>query len=1099
MHLRNFFIMWFLALTGAVSLFGQDFIGDVHVYIFDISGFPLEGASLEENGQVHLSNSSGLIRFAHGIGNYTFPLLYQNQLITELKISIAAGQATEVIVTVREDEVIIPGSSSADNTAAAIEAAAGEIIDTIDPNAPTGEIQGTIIHIETGEPVQGVTVVFRGINLEVVSDENGEFEVDLPAGKYSFSFIHPDFSIQTVNDAEIKTGETVQADIELTPAAVELASVSVFAAEDVRVQGGIASILDETRNSGNILSIIGKEQIGRSGDSDAAGALKRVTGITIMDGKFVYVRGMGERYSCSYLNDRILPSPEMDRRVVPLDLFPSKMLESIAVQKTYSPELNGDFGGGAVMIRSLGIPRDRYKRRLKTTINASIGYNLGTSLTKALAHEAGLSNVLGVDLGGRKLPENIENSEYRIFLENTSGEGYTEKEIEEFAESLSRTWEPVERTIPLDYSGSISLSDKIEFKNGGNLGINGSFSYSNSWDQSEQVIAGYTPGGSGIYQTTDYTSICTGQDIDIGGMLDMVYQHSDSLEFRSTSLLVRATDAETEITEGYYYNDDRDLQRIEQSWVEQTLFNQSLGGMIGFGESSNTQLNWDYAFSFANLYEPDHHYFTYTDESSDLGYADGVFDEDERVWWDHETGAMRWWSTKTDIINEGSLDFTIPVFWFNGETADYIDIGLQGSYLTRKTDTRRFAYTYVTPSDSSVLGSGADEIFTDDNIGYDTSDGEFIHFVERTVTTDNYAASHLLGAGYLAGDFLFLNRLRTKLGARAEYSRFFIQSVDLISGEYNDPTILSDFHVLPALSFTLSMFEKSQFRFGGSMTVNRPQIHELAPVKKYGAPGEATVEGNPDLVTASIYNADIRWETYFLENEFFSVGCFYKYLQNPIEVVCIPGAEELRTYQNVPVGHLAGAELEWQIQFRIFSDLIRRNLQTREYSSLEQMRQVRKRAGFWAGILRDLYTGGNIAYIYSIVDYQNISSDNTNSRRPLQGQAPYVINLSLGYKNSVSWRQDKKTHTNITLNYNITGPSISSVGTNNIDDFYTQPFHSLDLVVKHQFNEYFSLSLKAKNIINPYARETVGKDSDGEVIQEYKKERSFSISGTLEL
>ena len=1087
----------------AASLFGQTLMGEVQVYVFDVSGLPVEGATIEENGLIHTSDSSGLIRFFYVIGNYTFELKYDNRTVTDLSVPVNRGEVTEVIVTVREDKVVIPGTAtgtaSAAAVATAIEEAAGGDRETVDPDAPTGHISGTVVHIETGAPVSGVTVVFRGIDLETVTNGQGLFDVELPAGTYSFSIIHPDFSIQTINDAEVKVGETAVADIELTPAAVELASVSIYAAEDVRVQGGIASILDETRNSGNMLSIIGREQIGRTGDSDAAGALRRVTGITVVDGKFIYVRGMGERYSSSYLNDRVLPSPEMDRRVVPLDLFPSQMLESIAVQKTYSPELNGDFGGGTVMIRSLGIPRDRYKRRLKTTINVSIGYNLGTSLTKALIQEAGFSNVLGFDLGNHKLPEDIANSEYRIFPENTSGEGYSDEAIEGFAESLSGDWAPVERTIPLDYGASIALSDKVELKNGGNLGFSGSFSYANEWDQSNQVVAGYTPGGDGIYQTTDYTSDSTSQGIDFGAMLDLVYQHNESLEFRSTSLLVRATDAETEITEGYYYNDDRDLQRIEQSWVEQTLFNQSLGGLVGFGKSSNTLLNWDYAFSLANLYEPDHRYFTYTDEGSLSTGADGVFDEDERVWWDHETSTMRWYSTKRDLINEASLNFTIPVFWLNGQTADYIDTGLYGSYMTRKTDTRRFAYTYTSVPDESILGEDPDDILTDDNIGYDTGDGEFIGFVERTVTTDNYSADQIIGAGYLAGDFLFFDRLRANIGARAEYSRQFIQSVDLLTGDSNPPTTLNDFHVLPALNFTLSMFEKSQFRFGGSITLNRPQIHELAPVKKYGAPGTGTMEGNPDLTTATLYNADIRWETYFLESEFVSIGGFYKYIKNPIEVVRIPGAEETSTYQNVPVGYLFGAELEWQIQLRFFSDVIRRNLQTRNYRSMEQMRRVRKRAGGWASFLRDLYTSGNVAYIYSMVDYQGVPSDNTNTRRPLQGQAPYVINVSLGYKNTVSWRQDKKTHTSVNLNYNITGPYIVEVGSNQIDDFYLQPFHSLDLVMKHQFNEYFTLSFKAKNLIDPYVRETVGSDPDGEIIQRYRKGRSFSISGTLEL
>lgn len=1058
----NRFILIAVLLFTTGQLFAQQIKGEVQIYIFKENGMPLAGVETTVNEKDYVSNQSGFISFLDRDGTREYQLYYEDKLVANVTVPVRSGLIMEVMITVTDKPVTV---GTAD------EPPAGGEID-YDETLPKGKLTGQVNHIETGEDVVKATVIFRGITYETVTDENGEFIAEVPEGIYSISIIHPDYSTRTVEGIEIKADKTTETEVALTPSAITLEAVTVFASADIRVKGGIADLIDETKNSGVVLNLIGAEQISKSGDSDAAGALSRVTGLTVVDGRYVYVRGMGERYSASYLNGAKIPSPEIDKRVVPLDLFPTTVIESMAIQKTFSPNLYGDFGGGTVSLRTTGIPEDRYKRRLRQTYNFSIGYDLDSTFTEAIMDTPGKWDWLGFDDGDRDLPELVGDEQVTFGTGMLAQNYYTEEQIDEIAASMPIDWDGTTGMVMPDFSVSAAFRDKVSFENGRALGWNLSLMYKNGWDTGSEKIASYN--GEDLVQDYIYDQLATSHDVDIGGLFDIGYRWNSDLSVESTSLLVRTTNSVIDNYQGLFSDAGVTFDVYNTSWVESMLFSQRIAGLIGIPFFTEPDFNWQYTFSTANRYEPANSRLQYTkDDNPDT-------DDGFELYFRSNAGEL-YFANVTDLIHDLNLEVEIPFFFLDNESADYLDIGYHMMYQDRTSDVRRFAYgaNYGTDLDLTLI---PDEMFTTENII------EHFKFAENTLESDNYEGSHLIHAGYFDTDLLF-GDVRMNAGLRAEYSRQKVRTYALY-GSTESNANLEALDWLPAINCTIPFLEKWQVRLGGSKTVNRPDLLELSSVPKYGVEGEGVFRGNPDLERAEIINVDTRIEYYIAEQESLSIGGFYKHFTNAIETFITPGAEKQTTLGNVPEAQNIGGEFEWQLSLRYISDVIRNIIRETRPS-----KEVRKALGAFSGVFRDMTTSGNFSYIWSEIDYKGQQEKNTSEVRPLQGQSPWIINTSLGYKNSVSWSQDVDTHTSFYLNYNVFGPRITSIGIDNTMDAYEQPFHQLDLVAKHSFNEFFSLGFKAKNILDLPAVEMIGD----KITEEKRKGRSFSISGKLDL
>ena len=1071
-----------LSTLPALYVKAQSNVGEVQIYIFSETGMPLEGVTTRVNGDIHTSDESGLLTFVHPPGTFDFILTYQGAVVAKVTLPVRQGQATEVIVTASKQ-----AAEGAAEVETAEEIESSEERKKIDESLPTGTLTGKITHIESGEPIAGATIIFRGIDFETTTDENGEFTAQIPEGNYSISVIHSDFSTQTMDEIEVDVDETTTIAMELTPSAVDLGEIPVFAVTEVRVQGGIANLIEETRNSGVVLNLIGTEQISRTGDSDAAAALKRVTGLTVVGGRYIYVRGMGERYSSSYLNGALLPSPELDKRVVPLDLFPVSVIESMAVQKSYSPSMLGDFGGGAVRIRTRGIPKDRYKRRLRATIKASVSYDLGSTFTEQLLEDPGRIDWLGIDDGGRALPDVIDDTD-RI-VEGVPGisQGYTAEEIEAFGEAFPNTWSPTSRLVLPDFSVSAALRNKLQINDTSEFAYSLSLMYKNGFSSGFTSEGNYGLGtGNTLTTRSTLEGVETSHAVDIGALADFALRVNENLGFESTSLLTRITGSGVERKEGYYSDENQDIIITEQKWVESMLFSQNLSGNIGLRILNRAEIDWQYAFSLADQYIPDRRATRYdSDIGSDIYSVSPQAD-----------GAVRDFAEVTDFIHDGSFQINIPVF-FSKSSADFLELGGQALYRTRKTNSRSFQMFYnETDFDNEEISDlDAENIFVPENIHPDG-----FRLRETTLATDNYRASHLLFGGFGGADILLFGNLRVNTGARVEYSSQRVDTFDLFTGRAVPSTDLTTVDILPAVNLTLPLSKKTQLRVGASKTVNRPDFRELSDQPRDQLVGEEQLIGNPDLKKADIYNADIRLEAYLAEEESLSVGGFFKYFNNAIELKRLAGASNPIIPDNIPVAYNIGGELEWQITFRFVSDLLRGAIRNLDYDSFEREQRARKFLGGLSGFFRDLHTSGNFSYIWSQVDFGEAGKGiNTTGVRPLQGQSPFVLNVSLGYKNKVSWSQNQPVKLNLFVNYNVFGRRISKLGTSGLPDYYEEPFHQLDVVGTQRFSEIFSISFKANNLLDLPARETITIEGEKTVVNEQRKGRSFSFGVAFDL
>ncbi|MEO1233000.1 MAG: carboxypeptidase regulatory-like domain-containing protein, partial [Myxococcota bacterium] len=376
-----------LVLLGAGAATAQDDTnyGELVIIVFDPNGLPVDGVRIRQEGAtVGTTDDEGtvILRLRAGDTSLSFQKDGYPSEPTPL-IPIVAGRSVEVLVTYSKRG----GTNLLD-----IERPEGEGLSTTTATA-TGRIEGTIIN-DKGRPVEDARIFVRGAPVDARSDEQGRFVLDgVPATNLDLTIIHPNYGTTNKNDVEVKADETVIVGVEVEPSA---GFSQEFVVTIPKLEGGAVFVLAERRESSSVADLLGADQIQKSGDSDAAAALQRVTGITLVGGRYVYVRGLGERYSTTLLDGSILPSPDPEQRVVPLDLFPASILGSIVVQKTYSPDLPGEFGGGTVNLRTRAVPEE-----FELKLGASLGYRTGTTFDTASGYDGTSLDFLGFGLDGR--------------------------------------------------------------------------------------------------------------------------------------------------------------------------------------------------------------------------------------------------------------------------------------------------------------------------------------------------------------------------------------------------------------------------------------------------------------------------------------------------------------------------------------------------------------------------------------------------------------------------------------------------------------------------------------------------------------------------
>ena len=567
-----------------------------------------------------------------------------------------------------------------------IEVAAGPQVET-PTEAANGLLEGRVVDA-SGAPVADARVYVRGWSGEARTDAEGRFSASVPVGLADVSVLRTGYAARSVEAVPVLESGGTPVTIELTESGLALQEFRVTVP---RIQGGEATLLAERRDTSEVVDSLSAEQMSRRGDNSAASALQRVTGLTVVGGRYVYVRGLGERYSASLFNGATLPSPEPSRRVVPLDLFPTAMLESVVIQKTYSPSMPGEFGGGVVRLRTRGVPEEPL---LKVSLSGT--YLHDTSFQEGWGVDRGPTDWLGFGAADRALPAGLERATRNTPLQLRSNlpgsQGFTAEELDELGKMLPNTWGLDRVTARPNLRGSLVAGRGVDIGEDVRLGAIFGTTLRNSWQHLRYRSVVYSLEGEALAPDKSYRFDELSNRVGLSAILHLSAELGEDHTLSTTTTLTR--DSESTALEGYGYEDDigTDTRRQREQWVERQLFVQQAAGEHAF---ARLEADWRYALSLAERQEPDRR---------DILMQPA---QDTGDWYLRYQGGGHgiFFSELGDTVHDGGLDLSLPWGPEDGEEgAGAAGLHLGGAQQvnrTRGVDVRRFRYDILSGGDSA--------------------------------------------------------------------------------------------------------------------------------------------------------------------------------------------------------------------------------------------------------------------------------------------------------------------------------------------------------------------------------------------------------------
>ncbi len=909
-----------------------------------------------------------------------------------------------------------------------------------------GYVTGTISSPD-GAPVAVAEIEIAGTDIFVFSGDDGRFSAEVPPGDHLVTISAGGFAdrsepvtvepqqVQTL-DLQLQLASTTPAEDPMSPEVSDVEGDRQLEMVEVEEQaiadGSSAAVVLDRRYSPQVVEAISAEQISRAGDSDAASALKRVTGLSLVDNQFVYVRGLGERYSSVLLNGAQIPSPDPTRRVVPLDLFPTDVLESITVQKSNSADMPAEFGGGTVQLRT-----KRVVDEFQMKASVSTEYLHGTTGEDGLTYRGGDRDWLGRDDGSREFPNG-----FTPFPTDPAA-------VERAGEALAaKGYTTHERNIDPGAGFSFGVGDV--FKTGEwSLGYVGSVRYAHEWDtrtETRRTFALQENGGLTPSSTIDRYR--TERMVDTSALVGLGAEYGNNHSVGATFLQLRQSTDETRIDEGWDTNPSDIERKYLLEFIENELLVKQFSGTHSFPEASYLQLDWQYTRSDASRFEPNTRDYEYVQvpATGDFTFSRNSGNNNQRF------------AQLDDQSDELRLDAQLPMDFGDNLSAIFL---AGGSRIDRERDSfvRKFQFRGSRPVNGP---GGIEDVLIPELIGPGG-----LQITETTLGTDAYRAEQRLDALYVAADLTLVERYRLNLGLRREANEQRVETYPLFNpGATPIVAEIDENDILPSATFTWMYGDDAQLRFGYSKSLSRPDFRELSPAQFTDPVLDVATRGNPNLVQSEITHYDARWEYYFSETEILSAALFLKEFDTPIEKVRVAGTGELLELRNAQEATNYGIEIDyynrlsWLERWSAFDD------------------------GWLSGIpWSNVYLGLNYAWIESEVTLGDVGGIQTTDDRPLQGQSPYVANVQIGYA-------PPDGRVEATLLYNIFGKRISEVGIQGNPDIYEQPVDQLDFVFAYRFADEWKMKFRARNLLDPRVEYTQGS----EVAREYRRGREFAVS-----
>ena len=865
----------------------------------------------------------------------------------------------------------------------------------------------------------------------------------------------------------------------LTAQAVAVAAEAP--AVDVVTAGGGLTVFDEIvvagkgerdveRSTSQVVSLLSSEDLARTGEGDIAGALARVAGLSVAGGGFVYVRGLGDRYSLALLNGSPLPSPEPLRRAVPLDLFPTDVIASSLIQKTYSPNYPGEFGGGVINLTTLAIPKQAF-----FNVSGGVGGDSETTNHVGYDYYGSRTDWTGFDNGNRDLPPAL-----RSFFDSGARMSTGAVDTGPIAAQLVGWNNGVVQKIdgaPVNYSTSASTGDSWSVGEAA-LGVIATAGFSNKWRTRDNIEQ--SPGSFDLsVLDKDYRSVATENRVVANGLLGLGLEFGEGSRLRWTNLYVHDTLKRTSLAEGRQNNQKPgvDFRQQDTGWYERQLLATQLAGNVELqsvslgarGSYSRSRRNAPYelgiGYSRSNVAaSPFGDYYINRLDNGQTGFADIAFSRLEEGLW--SGGADATWKINARLALSAGYEYT--------ET---------------DRDSERREFQIVAPS---TLPSEVAMLRPDFLLGPAVIEYYDIGLVETTESDPAFAARLRTHAGYAQLQARLGETLELSAGARFERGMQYVHPRQVFTTLTNSgaSTRLDKDYVLPAATLTWRLGDQMQLRFNASRTIARPQFRELMFQAYYDPESNRSYRGNPLLADSRFTNAEARYEWYFAADQRLSLAAFYKHIERPIEAYTgFNDNTPVTSFANAPRARLYGSELEWQKYFPLDALTGRGGV-----ASLLAARRVVLIGNYTYTQSRIQVRPDDTVDVYGSTVTERPASDYFLSGTRLTGQSDHLVNLQLGFEHPAHLSQQ-------TLLLSYASSRVTSRGAAMLPDIFESPGLRLDFVARQGLNLFsreLELKLEARNLLSRGYREFQRRDSNVVFYNRYDSGLNYALSISMQ-
>jgi TonB-dependent receptor len=915
--------------------------------------------------------------------------------------------------------------------------------------AQNGFIRGTIFEDATGDNIPGVQVQVLGTNTGAVSDLEGKFSITTAPGTYSLKISFMTYQTITINDVVVKEGEvTLFNDIRMKEALNEMAEVVVTAE---MAKNNENSLLTMKMKSANLIDGISAANFKKIGDSDAANAMKRVPGVSLSNGKYVYVRGLGDRYNKTTLNGVDIPGLDPDRNAIQMDIFPTAIIDNIIVNKSFAAELPADFTGGVIDISIKDFPESKKGSfSLSTSYNPYFHFN-----PNYLTYEGGKTDFLGFDDGTREIPAVTNIPFYAEAIGNPEGEKATR--YKQILGSFNPTLAAMQQTSLMDFSFGTSFGNQFS-KNDVTMGYNLVFSYKNETE---------------FYQNAEFGRYGLSADPDVFAMDAREVQIGDygvnnvlltglagfAIKTKNSKVGIDFLHLQNgESKAGIFDYDNSDQGAVFSGFQHNLEYSQrSLSNLLFSGKhnfpSSKFELEWKVSPTLSKVNDPDIRFTRYELRnalfiiSTEAGFP-------ERIWREIQ---------ETNLV--GLVNAT-KEFEFLGEKAK-LKFGTLFSYKERDFVIRTFALNIR----NLKLTGDPNELFLPENMWPSNNSvvtGTTYESNFFPVNPNKFNSNISNIAGYASTEITPIKNLKAIVGLRTEfYTQRYTGQDQLGYNVLNNEIVLQDLGIFPSVNFVYSLTSKQNLRLSFGKTVARPSFKELSyaeifdPITGRTFIGglfrdandiEGVVYWDGELTNTDIFNYDLRWEVFPKPGQTISLSAFYKKFINPIEIVQFATQAGAFQPRNVGDAEVLGGEIEIRQSLQFISEKLNPFSLVLNLTFAESRIKLSKTE--YDSRVENARTG------QVIDEYRNMA-----------GQAPYIINGGFAYNGG---EKGFLKGFEAGVYYNVQGPTLEYTGIVDRPDIYAVPFHSLNFNANKTFgkDDRMQLGLKVSNILND-VRESV--------------------------